>query len=56
MTQATGQESFEIFAESENKFFLKVVDAQIEFVPDQAVKFTKLILYQYGIHEAKKIK
>jgi hypothetical protein len=29
--QATGQEKFEIFAESETKFFLKVVDAQLEF-------------------------
>jgi hypothetical protein len=31
--QLTGQQRFPIFPEAENKFFLKVVDAQLEFVP-----------------------
>ncbi len=31
MEQATNQPKFPIFAESETEFFLKVVDAQIEF-------------------------
>ena len=31
MTQATGQSKFPMFAESETKFFLKVVDAEVEF-------------------------
>ena len=33
LRQATGQPRFEIFPESESKFFLKVVDAQITFEP-----------------------
>lgn len=48
MTQATGQEKFEIFPESDSKFFLKVVDAQIEFVSNQSGKIDSLILYQGG--------
>jgi bla regulator protein blaR1 len=32
--QITGQPEAEIFAESENKFFYKVVDAQLDFVTD----------------------
>ena len=57
MTQATGQQKVEIFPESETKFFLKVVDAQIEFVKDASGKVTGLILYQGGQKlQAKKIK
>jgi len=40
--QATGQQKFPLFAESETKFFLKVVDAQVEFAGDH------LILHQGG--------
>jgi hypothetical protein len=55
-TQATGQVKVEVFAESETKFFLKVVEAQIEFVRDDSGKVTKLILYQGGQRmEAKKL-
>ena len=46
--QATGQGKNEIFAETENKFFLKVVDAQVEFIKDANGQFSKLILYQGG--------
>lgn len=56
-TQATGQPRFEVFAESETKFFLKVVDAQVEFVPDADGKVNKMILNQGGqTMEAKRIK
>lgn len=48
MTQATGQPKFPIFAESETKFFLKVVDAQLEFVRDAGGTVTHAILHQGG--------
>ena len=54
--QATGQPSFDLFAEKENVFFLKVVDAKIEFVKDANGKVTEMILYQNGEHKGKKIK
>lgn len=46
--QATGQPQFDIFAMSENKFFLKVVEADIEFIKNAEGKVEKLILYQGG--------
>jgi serine-type D-Ala-D-Ala carboxypeptidase/endopeptidase len=46
--QATGQPKFPIFAESPAKFFLKVVDAQIEFSRDGTGAVTSLTLYQNG--------
>lgn len=48
MTQATGQQEFELFAESKDRFFLKVVDAQVEFNRDASGKVTGLILHQGG--------
>lgn len=48
LSQATGQEKFEIFAESQTKFFLKVVDAQIEFIESDTGNFESFILYQGG--------
>jgi CubicO group peptidase (beta-lactamase class C family) len=56
MVQATGQNSFEIFPESETKFFVKVIEAQVTFVKDASGKVTHLILHQGGDREAKKIK
>jgi len=47
-TQTTGQPKFEIFPESETKFFLKVVDAQITFIKNEKGKVTGLILHQRG--------
>lgn len=44
--QATGQDQLEMFAESETKFFLKVNDAQFEFVDDDSGRVTKVILNQ----------
>lgn len=56
-TQATGQPKFEVFAESETRFFLKVVDAQVEFVADEDGKVNKIILYQGGQQiEGKRVK
>lgn len=43
--QATGQQKFPIFAESQSRFFYKVVDAQITFAPDH------LILHQAGANQ-----
>jgi CubicO group peptidase (beta-lactamase class C family) len=48
MSQATGQAKVEIFPESQTKFFLKVVDAQLEFISDGDGKYNSLILYQGG--------
>ncbi|HEY2396585.1 MAG TPA: serine hydrolase [Rudaea sp.] len=48
MTQATGQSKFPLYAESDTKFFAKVVDAQIDFVRDDKGKVTQLILHQGG--------
>lgn len=56
-TQATGQERFEVFPESSTKFFLKVVDAQVEFIQDESGKVNKMVLYQGGrTMEAKRIR
>jgi CubicO group peptidase (beta-lactamase class C family) len=46
--QLTGQDAFPIYAESETLFFLKVVDAQVEFVPDADGKISKVYLLQDG--------
>jgi hypothetical protein len=46
ITQATGQPKIPIFAESETKFFPKVMDAQIEFLKDDKGAVTHLMLHQ----------
>jgi len=48
MSQATGQGKVELFAEKEDFFFLKVIDAQIEFMKGPDNKVEKLILHQNG--------
>ncbi len=48
MTQLSGQRAFALFAESETKFFLKEVDAQIEFVKNGQGTAIALILHQGG--------
>ena len=56
LTQATGQDKVEVFPESATRFFLKVVDAQVEFVKGSDGRVTHLMLYQGGhAVEAKKI-
>jgi hypothetical protein len=49
--QATGQPAFELFAEKEGEFFLKVVDAQISFSKDASGAVTGLILHQNGANQ-----
>jgi len=48
MSQATGQGKFPLFAESDTKFFLKTIDAQVEFVKNDKGEVTGLILHQGG--------
>jgi CubicO group peptidase (beta-lactamase class C family) len=48
MLQPSGQQKSELFAESETSFFLKIVDAQIEFVRNGNAPVTELILHQGG--------
>jgi len=47
MSQATGQGKAPLFAESERKFFVKVTNAQVEFIGEGA-RATELVLYQGG--------
>ncbi|GEO07669.1 serine hydrolase [Segetibacter aerophilus] len=55
--QATGQPQFDLFAESENIFFYKVVEAKIEFVRNGKGEVESLILHQSGANiPGKKIK
>lgn len=55
--QATGQPAFDIYPESESRFFLKVVDALIEFKRDDQGTVSGLILFQGGREmPGKKIK
>ncbi|HET8674685.1 MAG TPA: serine hydrolase, partial [Blastocatellia bacterium] len=57
MAQATGQPKVEIFAETETKFFLTIIDAQLEFVKGADGKVTHMVFRQEGgVLEAKKIK
>ncbi len=46
--QATAQQRFPIFPEAADKFFLKVVDAQITFSKDAAGKVTGMVIHQNG--------
>jgi CubicO group peptidase (beta-lactamase class C family) len=48
MTQLSGQQKLQVFPEADGKFFLKVVDAQLEFVKDANGKVTHVILHQNG--------
>jgi CubicO group peptidase (beta-lactamase class C family) len=54
MVQATGQPQLEVFPESETKFFLTVVDAQITFERNPAGEVTHLILHQNGVDQKAK--
>jgi len=48
MSQATNQQKLPLFAESETMFFLKVVDAQVEFVKNEKGEVTHMWLHQNG--------
>jgi CubicO group peptidase (beta-lactamase class C family) len=47
-TQLTGQGKIQIYPESPTFFFLKVVDAQLEFAKDSAGQATQVTLHQNG--------
>src|ERR1035438_394871 len=53
-TQLTGQPKFEVFAETDKDFFLKVVDAQLTFEMDSQGKVTDLVLHQNGRDQTAK--
>lgn len=48
VAQATGQPKFELFAQKDNYFFLKAVEAEVEFVNDEKGAISQLFLYQGG--------
>jgi hypothetical protein len=52
--QATGQERFEIFPESDRDFFLTVVDAVLTFDTEDQVSAAYLILHQNGVDRVGK--
>jgi hypothetical protein len=55
--QATGQPVYDIFPESDRKFFLNVADVTLEFLRDEKQKVTGLVLSMGG-HQTpgKKVK
>ncbi len=48
MSQATGQDKFPVYAESNTRFFARIVDAEIEFFKDEKGRVAYLILHQNG--------
>jgi CubicO group peptidase (beta-lactamase class C family) len=55
--QVTGQPQFELYAKKENLFFLRVVDAQMEFLQNDQGEVDRMILHQGGRdHPGKKIR
>jgi serine-type D-Ala-D-Ala carboxypeptidase/endopeptidase len=46
--QLTGQAAFPIFASAKDKFFYKVVDAQLDFERDAGEKVVAVVLHQNG--------
>jgi CubicO group peptidase (beta-lactamase class C family) len=52
--QLTGQPRFPIFPQGEREFFLKTIDAQIDFEVDAQGKATQLILHQNGTDQRAK--
>jgi uncharacterized protein YneR len=48
MAQVTGQGNLPLYAESETKFFYKVVDAQVEFFKNDKGSISHIVLYQGG--------
>lgn len=46
--QLSNQDPIPLFAESDSKFFPKVVDAEVEFVKDAGGKVTSAVLHQNG--------
>lgn len=55
MTQATDQPKIPIYPESQTKFFLKIVDAEVEFFTNDKGDVSYLVLHQNG-HDMKAMK
>ena len=53
-TQLTGQPPVQVYPESAQKFFAKVVHAQISFVIDSQGRATELVLHQAGREQSAK--
>ncbi len=54
--EPTGQGKFQLFAESETQFFLKVAPVQVSFVKDDSGEVTGLVVLQGGAEQpAKKV-
>jgi serine-type D-Ala-D-Ala carboxypeptidase/endopeptidase len=49
MAQLSGQPAFPVFARGEDRFFYKVVDAELQFERDAAGKVDAVVLHQGGI-------
>jgi serine-type D-Ala-D-Ala carboxypeptidase/endopeptidase len=49
--RATGQPKFELFAESENRFFLRIVDAQGTFLRNKDGIVDRLLWHQGGKYQ-----
>ncbi len=49
--QATGQSRYEVYGQSKNRFYLKVVDAAISFHRNAEGKVDRLILHQGGVDQ-----
>jgi CubicO group peptidase (beta-lactamase class C family) len=48
MEQATNQRRFPLFPESQRKFFMKIVDAEVEFFETETGQISHLVLHQNG--------
>jgi CubicO group peptidase (beta-lactamase class C family) len=57
LAKATNQPEIKLYAEEQSRFFIKEVEATIDFVKDEGGKVSKLILHQNGRDmDGKKIK
>jgi hypothetical protein len=57
MAQMTGQQAFQLYPESDTKYFYKVVDAQVTFAKNASGVVDKLTLDQGKVHlDGKKVK
>jgi CubicO group peptidase (beta-lactamase class C family) len=54
MAQPSGQPKAELFPESETKFFVKMVDAQVTFQPDEKKQVKELVLTMGGQNRTAK--
>jgi len=54
--QATGQERYLLYPESETKFLLKIGDIELEFMKDDTGIVNKVVIYQGGPREAIRMK